>query len=331
MGIEQKLQIQNFYPNKQQRENKFNKIKIACNLKKLSIEVIKTKIKKYNIEYKPNIEKDNHILKHQLNKELYIYFKHLFINYILYKDTIFGLCRHDFGNNYTIIKKLNNELYTITLSACDNDINVILSQNTVDRNKIIKKFEYVMKNIIMDNKNLISLDKNTFYDTRLIEKDLVDILNKFTPTILIKEAGIFYNIYNSLQILCSESIYKKLEDFEKLKNNPEQYKKTVRNYIIGEIVYTRYSVDTQYKLRSYKIDDISFDKSISNTSIEVTGKNNKKISITLKEYYSLKYGKKLDERQPLLIQYYKNENTKIKRFLIPELCHQSNLSKSKTI
>ena len=53
----------------------------------------------------------------------------------------------------------------------------------------------------MDNKILISLDKNTFYDTWLIEKDLADILNKFIPTILIKEAEIFYNIYNSLQIL----------------------------------------------------------------------------------------------------------------------------------
>ena len=73
----------------------------------------------------------------------------------------------------------------------------------------------------MDNKILISLDKNTFYDTWLIEKDLADILNKFIPTILIKEAEIFYNIYNSLQILCFELIYKKLEYFEKLNNNPE--------------------------------------------------------------------------------------------------------------
>jgi len=76
--------------------------------------------------------------------------------------------------------------------------------------------------------------------------------------------------------------------------------------------------------RAYRIGEISFDRNVKNTKFDIE-KEGKKYPIFIKDYYKQQYNINIkDEDQPILIEEIprkrRNEENKIIRFIIPELC-----------
>ena len=79
---------------------------------------------------------------------------------------------------------------------------------------------------------------------------------------------------------------------------------------------------TTYNKRTYKVDDVDFEKSLKDTFTQEDGSE-----ITYQEYFRKKYAKDIsDINQPVIVNV--NQKTGNKIILIPELCQMTGLSES---
>ncbi|XP_025076463.1 piwi-like protein 1 [Pomacea canaliculata] len=135
------------------------------------------------------------------------------------------------------------------------------------------------------------------------------------------EGGLFLMLDSSHRVLRTETV---LDMMSKLaQEKPSSFQDDVIKNLLGCIVLTRYNNKT------YRIDDIEWDKNPSDTFETSSGK-----SVTFQEYYWTHYGKKVDGNQPLLIHRPKarkvggatiQPRTEV-ICLIPELCYLTGLT-----
>merc|ERR1719323_301032 len=124
----------------------------------------------------------------------------------------------------------------------------------------------------------------------------------------------------SCKVLRTDTVYDQIQEILKRGGAGANFHKQVEKVLLGAIVITRYNNKT------YKIDEIAWDKSPME---EFDGRDGTKTS--LQKYYAERYNKSIkDPKQPLIISIPKMSEQRAGNtgpiYLVPELCNMTGLS-----
>jgi len=165
------------------------------------------------------------------------------------------------------------------------------------------------RNKINENKD----KENNVQNIESEENGSINFYPGYTTSFMETEGGNYINVTLKNKISSADNILK----FLKYSN----YKaKENHAYIIKNLVGKKFNVS--YSKRNYVIDEINFGKNPKNQTF-----NYEKRTITLKEYYSIRYDIKIkDLTQPLIVVHRKDEKGENRNLhFIPELCYLSGL------
>ena len=181
---------------------------------------------------------------------------------------------------------------------------------------------------IMASLQMVQSHRNYFLpkESKLIPQHKLEIWPGFVTSVnSYKENGLMLQCDVSSRVLrtetvadISQTIYLKC----KATNTLGKFRDMLVKEIVGQVVITRYNN------KSYRIDDIDFDKSPKDTFTNYDGRR-----IKYSDYYGTQYNIDIrDENQPLLIHIPKESKDAERRrtldkiALIPELCYLTGLS-----
>lgn len=205
--------------------------------------------------------------------------------------------------------------YTITFQPCSNETEIQPSNVATDQ--IGKQcVELMLRDILHSNpdldfyKNLMVL-KSCKRDITT-DKVSVSFYPGFTTSFMQTMSGSFLNVTLKNKILSTQTI---LEYIKELRGN----RKT--NDVIRNLLCER-SFKTKYSNKNYIIDDVTFDKTPSNTTFNRDGH-----SINLINYYKEAHNIQIaDKNQPLLIVKRNGPQEQVNTlYFIPELCYLCGL------
>ena len=176
----------------------------------------------------------------------------------------------------------------------------------------------------MANNHMVRFDNRSFFDynnSTPLGNTGSKIWSGYSTAVTITESGLYLRVNDKNKLITGKTVYDKIQEFGRKFANlrSEESIREISDYFRGKTVIAGYG-----SFRAYRIGEISFDRDIKNTEFEIE-KEGKKEKITIKDYYKQQY--KIDikhEDQPLLIEEIprnrKNDETKVIRYLIPELC-----------
>ena len=176
----------------------------------------------------------------------------------------------------------------------------------------------------MANNHMVRFDNRSFFDynnSTPLGNTGSKIWSGYSTAVTITESGLYLRVNDKNKLITGKTVYDKIQEFGRKFSNlrSEESIREISDYFRGKTVIAGYG-----SFRAYRIGEISFDRDIKNTEFEIE-KEGKKEKITIKDYYKQQY--KIDikhEDQPLLIEEIprnrKNDETKVIRYLIPELC-----------
>ena len=152
-----------------------------------------------------------------------------------------------------------------------------------------------------------------------IEQHKLEVLQGLITAINFHDDGILMCTDTVHKVIRSETCLEVLQEL--IKRDRSSFQNNARRELAGSIVITPYNNKT------YKIDDIAFDK---NPTFKF---NHKDGEISLKDYYKKQYEITIrDERQPLMVGLPSMREQRAGQagpiLLIPELCHMTGLSES---
>ena len=312
-------------PNRDPNKDKgYSKTRIICNMKRLYLGEGNKQVQQYAIHYEPVIAADNYPLKRKIIKQLSRDLKGYFERYAQAGDTIFVFSK-DPQEKISLETKINEILYKVSFERTLNEVNCRnINKKTKDNIKIKSLIENIVKNIFMANNNIMRFDNRSFYDysdENNFENSGNKIWNGYSTAVNITESGLFLRINDKNKLITGKTVLDKMKEFEKKFKNmrdPECVRE-ISEYFIGKTVIAGYG-----NFRAYRIGEISFDRNVKNTKFDIE-KEGKKYPIFIKDYYKQQYNINIkDEDQPILIEEIprkrRNEENKIIRFIIPELC-----------
>ena len=323
---EEKIEI--IYPKRpnrdMNREKKYRKSRVICNLRQLNLGEESKQVQQYAIHYEPIIAEDNYPLKRKIIRQLTADLKGYFERYAQAGDTIFVFSKEP-QEKISLETKINEVLYKVNFERTSNKVNCRnINKKTKDNIKIKNLLENIVKNIFMANNNVIRFDNRSFFDYSeqvSFGNNGNRIWNGYSTAVAITESGLFLRINDKNKLISGKTVYEKMKEIAqkfKIKRSQECIRE-ISEYFIGKTVLAGYG-----NYRAYRVGEISFDRTINNTSFEIE-KEGKKHPITMKEYYKQQYNINIkDEDQPILIEEIprrkREEENKIIRYLIPELC-----------
>ena len=131
----------------------------------------------------------------------------------------------------------------------------------------------------------------------------------FTTSFMETDSGKYLNVTLKNKIIQNDSIYDYLNQYKYTKN------KDLQNEIKTDLKDRSFKVC--YAKRNYRIDDILFNKTPENTTINYEGK-----TINLVEYYKIAHNLKIeDENQPLILVMRKDsQGEPMSLYFVPEFC-----------
>ena len=194
-----------------------------------------------------------------------------------------------------------------------------ISPDEINKDPLTKQFiEMLIRDILHSNPKLeffkglfVFKDKSNVKTIESKKNGSITFYPGYSTSFMETEGGNYINVSLKNKISSTDNILKYLKD-SKYKNKDNQ--KKIRKYLIKK------KFNVSYSKRNYLIDDISFDKNPKSQTINYDNK-----TITLEEYYFIRYAIKIkDLEQPLLVVHKKDGNEKDLHF-IPELCYLSGL------
>jgi len=199
-----------------------------------------------------------------------------------------------------------------------------IKQEDIQKDSLSKQFiEMIIRDILRSNPKL-EFYKDAFVMTnnkKTIETKNVSIsfYPGFITSFMETDSGKYLNITLKNKIIQNETIYDYLNQC-KYKNN-----KGLQNEIKTDLKGRSFKVS--YAKRNYKIDDILFDNSPKNTTINYEGK-----TINLIEYYKIAHDLKIkDPNQPLiLVRRTDSQGEPINLHFVPEFCYLSGIEDDAT-
>ncbi len=161
-----------------------------------------------------------------------------------------------------------------------------------------------------------------YFDPKIrhkITEHKLEVLQGVLTAINLHDDGILMCTDTVHKVIRSDTVYENLQEI--LRRDRAAFQDNARKELAGNIVLTNYNNKT------YRIDDIAFDKN------PLTTFERKQGTTTLKDYYREQYNITIrDERQPLLVglpslrEQRAGQTTQI--LLVPELCNMTGLSES---
>ena len=199
-----------------------------------------------------------------------------------------------------------------------------IEQEDIQKDPLSKQFiEMIIRDILRSNPKL-EFYKDVFVMTnhkQIIETKNVSIsfYPGFTTSFMETDSGNYLNVTLKNKIIQNETIYDYLNQY-KYKNN-----KDLQNQIKTDLQGRSFKVS--YAKRNYKIDDIIFEKSPKNTTINYEGE-----TINLVKYYEMAHHLKIkDQNQPLiLVRKTDSQGEPISLHFVPEFCSLSGLEDDAT-
>ena len=326
MNKEEKIEI--VYPKRpnrdSNRDHQYKKTRVICNLRYINLGLESKQVQQYAIHYEPVIAEDNYPLKRKIIRQLSTDLKGYFEKYAQAGDTIFVFSK-DPQEKVSLETTIDNVLYKVTFDRSSNKVNCRnINKKTRDNIKIKSFIENIIKNIFMANNHMVRFDNRSFFDYKNstpLGNTGSKIWSGYSTAVTITESGLYLRVNDKNKLITGKTVYDKIQEFGRKFANlrSEESIREISDYFRGKTVIAGYG-----SFRAYRIGEISFDRDIKNTEFEIE-KEGKKEKITIKDYYKQQY--KIDikhEDQPLLIEEIprnrKNDETKVIRYLIPELC-----------
>ena len=163
---EEKIEI--IYPKRpnrdMNRENKYRKSRVICNLRQLNLGEESKQVQQYAIHYEPIIAEDNYPLKRKIIRQLTADLKGYFERYVQAGDTIFVFSK-DAKEKVSLETKIDEVLYKVTFDKTANKVNCRnINKKTRDNIKIKSFIENIIKNIFMANDHMVRFDNGAFFD-----------------------------------------------------------------------------------------------------------------------------------------------------------------------
>ncbi|XP_054725856.1 protein argonaute-3 [Anastrepha obliqua] len=176
-------------------------------------------------------------------------------------------------------------------------------------------FDRVMKTL-----NYVRFDRKQFDPTapKIIPQAKLEVWPGYVTAIDEYEGGLMLCCDVSHRLLCQKTVLETLVEI--YRSNPNLFQENAKKYLLGSVVITRYNN------RTYRIDDICFDKNPKSTF------QTKQAELSYIDYYRQSHNILIkDETQPLIISI-KKQKTADKQAaedlivcLIPELCYLTGL------
>jgi len=199
-----------------------------------------------------------------------------------------------------------------------------IEQKDIQTDPLSKQFiEMIIRDILRSNPKL-EFYKDVFVmtnDRKTIETKnfSISFYPGFTTSFMETDSGKYLNVTLKNKLIQNETIYDYLSQC-KYKNN-----KDLQNEIKTDLKGRSFKVS--YAKRNYKIDDILFDNSPKNTTINYEGK-----TINLIEYYKIAHDLTIkDPNQPLILVRRKDsQGDPIDLHFVPEFCFLSGIEDDAT-
>ncbi|KAL9919505.1 protein argonaute-3-like [Glossina fuscipes fuscipes] len=216
---------------------------------------------------------------------------------------------------------LKDELTTYVSKAYDgSDIEIRILFKRKELLKHCMQFYNVLFDRIMKTLNYVRFDRKQFDPTSsiVLPQHQLEIWPGYVTAVDEHEGGLLLCCDVSHRLLCQKTISETL--LEIFRRNPKHFQETAKKALLGATVITRYNNKT------YRIDDICFEKSPRSTFTFKEG------TLSFLDYYRRNYNIEIeDTNQPLLICIKKQRMSQRSQAedlvicLIPELCYVTGL------
>jgi len=226
---------------------------------------------------------------------------------------------------------------TVRLNADNTDL-LLTSTKSQDSSQVVIKLKYVGEilpsdyaylqfyNIVLRaamEKLELELIRRDYYDPKaavVMKNYKLEIWPGYVTSIRQHEKNVLLCCEISNKILRTDTVLDQMEELHRRGGSTTSFRSTVEKALLGAIVMTRYNNKT------YRVDEIAWDKTPSD---EFEGRNGEKRSYM--KYYAERYNRTIrDAKQPLLISIAKVRDERASQtgpiYLVPELCNMTGLS-----
>jgi len=301
-----------------------NELKYILNSKKVYVNLFEIKMKKqitlyqYPYTVNPPIGSTNILIRNKLFKYSNKKLKEIFGDFFISGDCLFSMKEIKESKAVTLSLYLNGKFnYTIEFNNFENKR--IIEQNEIRKDPLSKQFiEMIIKDILLSNPKL-DFYKDVFFikchkKTIETKNASISFYPGFATSFVETDSGNYLNVALKNKIIPNETIHDYLNQY-KYNNNKE-----IQNEIKRDLKSRSFKVS--YAKRNYKIDDIIFDKSPKNTTINYEGK-----TINLINFYSIAHNLIIkDPNQPLiLVRRADSQGEPISLHFVPEFCSLSGI------
>ncbi|XP_013104346.2 protein argonaute-3 [Stomoxys calcitrans] len=286
------------------RGDKGKPIKLACNYIRLHSDPDKG-VFVYEVRFTPNVDSTSLRMKY-LNE---------------HRDKFGGVKTFDGVTLYLPILLPNKLTTFVSNNKMDNseiEIRVMYKRKETLKNCI--HLYNVLFDRVMKTLNYVRFDRKQFDPTspKIIPQQKLEVWPGYVTAVDEYEDGLMLCCDVSHRLLCQKTVLDVMVDIHR--SNPSSFQETAKKSLLGSVVITRYNN------RTYRIDDICFDKNPMSTFPTKDG------DISYNEYYIKHHNINIrDKSQPLLISIKKqrqansDQTEDIVFCLVPEICFLTGL------
>ncbi|XP_073816374.1 argonaute 3 [Musca autumnalis] len=284
--------------------NKGHPVRLACNYIRLQSDPDKG-VFVYEVRFTPNVDSTNLRMKY-LNE---------------HRDKFGGVKTFDGVTLYLPILLPNKLTTYVSKSVADNseiEIRVMFKRKETLKNCI--HLYNVLFDRVMKTLHYVRFDRKQFDPTspKIIPQQKLEVWPGYVTAVDEYEGGLMLCCDVSHRLLCQKTVLAMMVDIHK--SNPSGFQEAVKKSLLGSVVITRYNN------RTYRIDDICFDKNPKSTFPTKDG------NISYYDYYVKHHNIHIkDKEQPLLLSIKKqrqansDQSEDIVFCLVPEICFLTGL------
>ena len=279
------------------------KVALTSNLMKLTFTDPLKKVYIYSIDIFPEIANDNFTLQKKLYKTIEAKLSPYFLKMSFAGLNLFGSTKNP-QDEIIVEEKVENTDYKVTFKKVGIlNFSEIVNKEGIEQKK--KNFiEKLIKDILLSSKDrirfgtdrmVISMDK----DNIIQNSDNSTIYKGYFTSAQITESGLYLLVLNMNKYISGKTMHDKIRQIkeENRHSSNEEIREKIRDYIEEH----RTVLTTYGSLRAYRIEDIDFEKTPTNTSFNLKTNDGVK-TLSIYNYYLQQYRQKIrDKDQPLLI------------------------------
>ena len=297
-----------------------NSKKVYSNLYEIILEK-EIAIYQYPFTVTPGIEAGDSRMRQNLFKSCSKQLKSIYGECLISGDSLYGINKVEEPKSVKTFIELKGQKDSYSLEFSKNVNERTIKQQDILRDSLTKQIiELLIKDILHSNPKLeFYKDLFVLKDKKKVETEKVSVsfYPGFATSFMETDKGNYLNVTLKNKIIQNSSI---LEYLEEKKYWKKECQSEIKEDLSGRSFKVSYGNENKYK-----IDDILFDRSPKQQTLNYNGK-----SVKLVDYYNAKYKLKIkDPNQPLILVRSKSKNGEIQNnYFIPELCSLENLEDS---